>query len=71
MTVRVVTDSAADIPPEILKELDIAVVPIYVVFGERDCVDIGEDEFLSQAEPGWCLSDHGSALTQGLRRHLH
>jgi len=48
MTVRVVTDSTADIPPEILKELDIAVVPIYVVFGEksyRDRVDIGEDEF--------------------------
>ncbi|MBM4443669.1 MAG: DegV family protein [Chloroflexi bacterium] len=48
MTVRVVTDSTADIPPEILKELDIAVVPIHVVFGEnsyRDRVDIGEDEF--------------------------
>ena len=48
MTVRVVTDSTADIPPEILKDLDIAVVPIYVVFGEksyRDRVDIGEDEF--------------------------
>jgi len=48
MTVRVVTDSTADIPPEILKDLNIAVVPIYVVFGEksyRDRVDIGEDEF--------------------------
>lgn len=48
MTVRVVTDSTADIPPEILKELDIVVVPIYVIFGDktyRDRVDIGEDEF--------------------------
>ncbi len=48
MTVRVVTDSTADIPPEILKELNITVVPIYVVFGDktyRDRVDIGEDEF--------------------------
>jgi DegV family protein with EDD domain len=43
-----VTDSTADIPPEILKELDISVVPIYVVFGDkayRDRVDISEDEF--------------------------
>lgn len=48
MSVKVVTDSAADIPPEILKELDISVVPIYVVFGDktyRDRVDIGEEEF--------------------------
>jgi DegV family protein with EDD domain len=48
MAVRVVTDSTADIPPEILKELDITVVPIYVVFGDksyRDRVDMGEDEF--------------------------
>lgn len=48
MAVRVVTDSTADIPPGILKELDITVVPIYVVFGDksyRDRVDMGEDEF--------------------------
>lgn len=48
MTVKVVTDSTADIPPEILRELDISVVPIYVVFGDksyRDRVDMGEDEF--------------------------
>ena len=46
--VKVVTDSTADIPPEIIRELDIAVVPIYVVFGDkvyRDRVDIGEDDF--------------------------
>ena len=47
MAVKVVTDSTADIPPGILRELDIAVVPIYVIFGEksyRDRVDIGEDD---------------------------
>ena len=51
MTVKVVTDSAADIPPEVLKDLDITVVPIYVVFGHdtyRDRVDIGEEEFYSK-----------------------
>ncbi len=48
MVVRIVTDSSADLPPEIAKDLDITVVPLYVRFGEqvyRDRVDITEDEF--------------------------
>jgi len=48
MPVKIVTDSAADLPPELAKELDVAVVPVYLRFGEevyRDRVDITEDEF--------------------------
>jgi len=48
MTVKVVTDSTSDIPPNLAQELGITVVPIYVIFGQkvyRDRVDIGEDEF--------------------------
>jgi DegV family protein with EDD domain len=48
MTVKIVTDSTADLPDELVKELGITVVPIYVRFGEevlRDRVDISEDEF--------------------------
>jgi DegV family protein with EDD domain len=48
MPVRIVTDSAADLPPQLAKELGISVVPIYVRFGEevyRDRVTISEDEF--------------------------
>jgi DegV family protein with EDD domain len=48
MTVKVVTDSTCDIPTPLAQELGIAVVPIYVMFGQRayrDRVDIGEDEF--------------------------
>jgi len=48
MTVRVVTDSCADITTREAKELDISVVPVYVRFGEgvyRDGVDISSDEF--------------------------
>lgn len=48
MTVKVVTDSGADLPADLAKELGITVVPLYVRFGEevyRDCVDISEDEF--------------------------
>jgi DegV family protein with EDD domain len=65
--VQIVTDSLADIPEAIAKELDIAVVPCLVHFGEqsfRDKVDLTADEFYkrlsessvnpttSQASPG-------------------
>jgi DegV family protein with EDD domain len=48
MTVKIVTDSVADIPAEIVKELDITVIPIHVCFGQevyRDGVDITTEEF--------------------------
>jgi len=48
MPVKIVTDSGADLPEELAKELGITVVPIYVRFGEevyRDRVSISEDEF--------------------------
>jgi len=48
MTIKVVTDSSADLPPQLAEELGITVVPLYVRFGEevyRDRVDISEDEF--------------------------
>ena len=48
MTVKVVTDSTCDVPPQLMQDLGITVVPIYVVFGDksyRDKLDIGDDEF--------------------------
>lgn len=48
MSVKVVTDSSSDIPPEIARELDITVVPLSVRFGAqtyRDGVDIMPEEF--------------------------
>ena len=55
MTVKVVTDSTSDIPPDLARELGITVVPIYVIFGQkvyRDRVDIGEDEFYHKLVSG-------------------
>jgi DegV family protein with EDD domain len=46
--VRIVTDSLADIPAEILQELDITAVPCAVRFGEttfRDKIDLSAAEF--------------------------
>ena len=48
MAVKVITDSTADLIPEIVQELDIGVVPIYVRFGNdvyRDGIDLDSDEF--------------------------
>ncbi|MFC2007751.1 DegV family protein [Chloroflexota bacterium] len=48
MTIKIVTDSTADLSPEIIEELGITVVPLYVCFGKdvyRDKVEITEDDF--------------------------
>ena len=48
MAVRVVTDSTADLTPEIAAELGITVVPLSVVFGThafKDGIDINHDQF--------------------------
>ena len=47
MTVRIVADSTCDLPPELARELDITVVPVYVSLrgrSYRDGVDISLDE---------------------------
>ncbi len=48
MAVKVVTDSTSDIPAEVARELEIAVVPLYLHFGNevyQDGVDLSADEF--------------------------
>lgn len=49
--VRIVTDSTADLPPELAAELDITVVPLQVLFGEesfRDGVDLTNEQFFQR-----------------------
>lgn len=51
MSVKIVTDSTADLPQEIVDEFGIKVVPLYLLFGEetfRDGVDISKDEFFER-----------------------
>jgi len=55
MPVKIVTDSSADLPAELVQELGITVVPLYVRFGEevyREQVDISLDEFYQKLEHG-------------------
>jgi fatty acid-binding protein DegV len=35
MSVKIVTDSIADLPPDIVNELDITVIPVNVCFGNE------------------------------------
>jgi len=53
MVIKIVTDSSADLSPQLAQELGITVVPLYVRFGDevyRDRVDITEDEFYQRLE---------------------
>lgn len=48
MTVKIITDSVADLPPEVAQELGIAVVPLNVRFGDeiyRDGIDLTAEQF--------------------------
>jgi DegV family protein with EDD domain len=48
MTVKIVTDSVSDIPPRIVEDLGITIIPVLVRFGEetfRDGIDITNDQF--------------------------
>lgn len=48
MTIKIVTDSTADLSPELIEKFGITVVPLYVRFGQdlyRDREEITEDDF--------------------------
>jgi len=55
--VRIVTDSTADVPDEVVRELDIVVVPVHVIFGTQayqDGINLSRREFyerLASATP--------------------
>ena len=60
MAVRVVTDSACDLPPEMCEQLGIEVVPLTIRFGDREYVDRKElttDEFWQQLESSSVLPE--------------
>ena len=53
MSIRIVTDSTADLPPEVASKHQIAVVPLTVLFGDeelRDGVDITAERFFRRMQ---------------------
>ena len=66
MSVRIVTDSCSDLPPDVAQANDVVVVPLYVNAGGetyRDGVDLGADRFyeLLQALPDLPTTSQPSA----------
>ncbi|MDQ1510776.1 MAG: fatty acid kinase fatty acid binding subunit [Actinomycetota bacterium] len=60
MAVRVVTDSACDLPPEVCEQLGIEVVPLTIRFGNREYVDRKElttEAFWQQLETASVLPE--------------
>ncbi|MBE2223391.1 MAG: DegV family protein, partial [Anaerolineae bacterium] len=48
MTLKIVTDSACDVPQDLAKSLGITIIPVYINIGEegyREGVDITREEF--------------------------
>jgi len=69
MAVKIVTDSTADLPPELARELDITVVPLNVHFGEEtflDGIDLDADVFFQRAYDGAAPAHHIPALARCL-----
>lgn len=68
MTVRIVTDSTSDIPPETARKFGISIVPCYINIGNKsylDEVDITRSEFY-QGLPGFSHHPKTSAPGAGL-----
>ena len=76
MPVRIVTDSTCDLPPEVIAEHKIAVVPLYVNFGNqsyRDGVDLTRDQFYARlpgSHPSPTTSAPGTDAFVDLYRRL-
>lgn len=68
MTVKIVTDSVADLPSDVVKELGITVIPLLVRFGEkvyRDGIDLTAEQFYkklkqSKVLPGTSVPSPGT-----------
>lgn len=79
MTVKIVTDSVADLPVDVVKELGVTVIPLLVRFGEmvyRDGIDLTAEQFydkLKQSKilPGtsvpspWSVAEAYDRLAEG------
>ncbi|HWQ45567.1 MAG TPA: DegV family protein, partial [Longilinea sp.] len=51
MSIRIVTDSTCDLPPEIIREYDITVIPMFINMNQKsylDGVEISREEFYKQ-----------------------
>ncbi|MAT98530.1 MAG: hypothetical protein CL608_15415 [Anaerolineaceae bacterium] len=51
MTIKIVTDSACDVPPELARQFDITVVPVYINVGEKsylEGIELSREQFYNR-----------------------
>ena len=73
MAVRIVTDSASDLPQDVCDELGIEVVPLTIRFGDNEYVDrkeLSTDAVLAQARVVVRAAGDGGAVGRGVRGDL-
>ena len=71
MAVRIVTDSTADIPPQMAEALAITVVPLTVFFGDEaylDGVELDNASFYSKLQASKALPTTSQPRPRSLRK---
>ncbi len=70
MTIRIVTDSTCDLPPEVIEDLGIKVIPLYINIGDKgylDGVEISRQQFYTNL-PDYKI--HPTTGTPGIETFL-
>ena len=70
MKIKIITDSTADLSPELLEKYDIAVVPLYVVMGDKtqkDGLEVSPEDIYAYVEKTGKLPDDFSATFSAWR----
>ena len=71
MTIRIVTDSTCDLPPDVLARYGITVVPLYINIGDRgylDGIDLSREEFYQRLSDPARLPSTAAPGTEMFRR---
>ena len=66
MTIRIITDSTCDLPADVIQELDITIIPLFINIGEKgylDGIEISRKEFYTNL-PGY--KTHPTTGTPGI-----
>jgi DegV family protein with EDD domain len=70
--IRVVTDSACDLPRDIVEEHQLTIVPLTVRFGSEDCTDLSPEQFWAKCKTTPVLPETAApapgAFAQAFRR---
>lgn len=73
MSIKVVIDSAGDVPPSVAKQYGITILPVYINIGDKgylDGVELGSAGVLPKPVPLPRTPQDGRTLASGVYSHL-